>query len=332
MANKPLVNPTVHDALLFPDDAGIYQAVARRVEDVLGEQGDLFQSVARAVLSGERHILSPQPKTTWPIVVVRSCVSAGGDWLKAVWPAAALEIAMTACDVFDDLTDGEDVEVIARFGPGTVLTIALGLLSLAGATVLRAVDDGCDPTVAVALGRLIGDGIATAADGQARGFPVAGEVKDVVDAYQLAAAKSGPLGDLAARLGAAVATTDPMVVDLYGTFGWHLGVSAQLANDARDVMPNRPLNKQDVRDGSPTVPLVFSESAGAPAGLNPNDLIEWETTERRRIADRGGIVLTEVLAIADQLRAEAALTKLEGLGHRTEGLRKLLVLSDQAGC
>ena len=332
MFNEPLVNRTVHDASLAPEDPEIYQSVARCIEELLSGQGTFFQEVARAVLSSDRHILSAEPKTTWPIVVVRSCVAAAGDWRKAIWPAAALEMAMTACDVFDDLADGEDVTSVERFGRGAVLTIAIGLLSMAGAGVLRAVDDGCAVEVACRLGTLVGEGIAAAADGQARGLARGGAVPSVTDAYQLSAAKSGPLGDLAARLGASVATTDSAVVDLYGKFGWHLGVSAQLANDARDVMPNRPMNKQDVRDGSPTVPLVFTGSIGAPVGLDPNDLIEWEAAERRRIADQGGIMLTEVLAIADQLRAEEALTKLEELGHHTEGLRRLLVISDQAGC
>ncbi len=330
--NEPLVNRPIHDALLLPADSDVYRSVAERVETLLGEQGTLFQEVARAFLSRDRHILSDRPKTTWPIVVARTCFAAGGDWRRAAWPAAGLEIAMTACDVFDDLSDGEDFDAIARYGRGTVLSVALGLLSLAGAGVLRAVEDGCELEVAWRLGRLLGDGIAAAADGQARGLAPATVVHDVGEAYQLSAAKSGPLGELAARLGAAVATTDSSVVDVYGKFGWHLGVCGQLVNDARDVMPNRPMNKQDVRDGSPTVPLVFTGSSGAPAGLEPADLVQWEASERRRIADQGGVMLAEVLAIADRLRAEEALAQVEGLGHRIEGLRKLLVISDQAGC
>lgn len=314
-----------------PESSEIYRVVAERTEAILSEQEPLLKQTCHALLASDRHVLSERPATLWPIVVIRSCVAAKGNWRMALWPATALEIAMTAADAFDDVADGDETEAIAKFGRGVVLTAALGLLSLAGSAILRAPEDGCAEPVALRLGRLLGEGIATAADGQARGLCQRSAVTDVVEAYCLTAGKSGPLGDLAARLGSAVVTTDTDVLDLYGTFGWHFAVSGQLVNDALDAAPGGSPIKGDVRDGSPTVPLVFTGSAGAPRGMEADALAAWEEIERERVAGEGGIILTEVLAIADRLRAEQALAALDELGHETRGLRELLGGSDQDG-
>lgn len=322
--NAPVVVDPGTPGFSVPTRAEIYRCSADRLEEVVGDLGPVTQELARELLASERHLLAVQPATLWPIVVARAGASAGGDWHRAIWPAVALELAMTAADLCDDLADGEETEIIGRFGRGAVLTAAIGLISLAGSTVLRANEDGCEEAVTHRLGALLGTNIAAAVDGQLRSLRPGRLVRDVTNAYEIAAAKSGPLGDLAARLGAMTATTDERCLALYGEFGWHLAVSAQLVNDAADVMPNRPLKKHDVLNGCPTVPLTFAGSWGAPAGLDQDCLIAWETTERRRIAAEGGVLVAEVLAVADRLRAEQALRALADLGHETAGLRELL--------
>jgi len=324
--------PQVGWSVGCPEDGEAYRACVERLDRLLGEPGPLISEIARFILAGDGHLLSGEPATLWPIVVIRSCASAGGDWHAALWPAVALECAMTAADVFDDLADGESTDAIQHFGSGAVLTTALGLMTLASSAVLRATDDGVPEQVAIRLGRLLGDGIAAAADGQARGLVARLSSTSVVDAYQLSASKSGPLGELATRLGAMVATADSESVNGYARFGWHLGVYCQLINDALDVLPDRPMKKRDVRDGSPTVPIVFTGSSGAPTRVDNDDLVAWELAERRRIADEGGVAVAEVLAIAERIRAEEALDALDRAGHRTDELRKLLVVPNQNRC
>jgi hypothetical protein len=106
---------------------------------------------------------------------------------------------MAAADLFDDVADadpGSESE-----SAGVVLTAAAGLLGLAGAAVVRVVDDGGSPTTAVALAHLLGVEFAHAANGQALSLEPSQQV-DALTAYQHAAAKSGPLGSLLTRLGA----------------------------------------------------------------------------------------------------------------------------------
>lgn len=120
------------------------------------------------------------------------------------------------------------------------------------------------------------------------------------------------------------ASGDDEAVGYYQSCGWHLAVSGQLLNDAFDVVPDHPSRKADVRDGVPTVPLVFTGSRGAPKGLNATELAEWETQEKRRIASEGGIILAELLANADRLRAKEAIERLAALGHDVAALQIFL--------
>jgi geranylgeranyl pyrophosphate synthase len=149
-------------------------------------------------------------------------------------------------------------------------------------------------------------------------------VTDAVDAYEVAAAKSGPLGSLGARLGARTASDDPELLRLYGRFGWHLAVYSQLLNDARDAAPSGSVTKGDVRDGRQTVPLAFTGSAGAPAGLQGRALHEWEARERQRVAAEGGVLAAVALAQAERLRADEVLDALAQMGRPVHVLRQLL--------
>lgn len=307
---------------LWPDAATLYRALAERVSSLLVAD-DLVAEVARIALGRGGHVLSARPLAPAPFVVVGACVSAGGRWRQALWPAAGMECLMAAADLLDDVADGELAAYQPRFGAGVVLTCAAGLLQLASAAVLRAVEDGVAAETALALGRVFGAEFARAADGQARSLDPS-SVQDVLQAYQAAARKSGPLGALAGRLGARIATDDPALLDQYAAYGWHLAVHSQLLNDARDAAPDGSREKRDVRSGARTVPLLFAGSTGAPPDLEGAALAAWETVERQRLAAQGGIAVTCALAEAERLKAMAALDALARSGHPVQGLRALL--------
>jgi geranylgeranyl pyrophosphate synthase len=232
---------------------------------------------------------------------------------------------MAAADVFDDIADGEAESLAKQVGAGGVLMGAAGLLALAAGVVLRAVDDGVPPRTVVELGRLLSEYLVQAADGQARSLSAPPHlVKDPVDAYQLAAIKSGPLGSLAAQMGARVVVDDPDLLRAYATYGWHLAVFSQLMNDARDAAPGGSPDKHDVRAGSKTVPLVYVGSSGAPPDLRGDSLLEWERRERQRVAAEGGVLTAVALAQAERLRGLAVLDSLAETGRPVKVLRQLL--------
>ena len=306
----------------FPSNAALGTAIAQRLESVLDETAQHLSGIIRLVFSSENRVLSAEPQPRSSIVVSTVCVSAGGVWRQSLWPAVAMECAMAAADMFDDVADGESTPLLRQIGPGGMLMGAAGLLALAPGIILRARDDGVPPQTVADLVRLLSDELAHAADGQARGLSSARST-DAVDAYELAAAKSGPLGSLAAQLGARIASSDPELLQSYATFGWHLAVFSQLLNDARDASPGASTEKRDVRTGSGTVPLVFTGSSGAPADVQGAALHEWEARERERVIAEGGVLAAVALAQAERGRGLAVLDSLATTGRPVDPLRQL---------
>jgi geranylgeranyl pyrophosphate synthase len=307
----------------WPSSSEVNAAVAGRITRLLDEHGGPVADLAYRTLRADTGVLSEHAHSLASVLVSGACLCAGADWQVALWPAAGAECMMAAADLFDDVADADPGSELSD-PPGIVLTAAAGILSLAGAAIARVVDDGASPTTAVALGHLFGVEFARAANGQAINLQPNQTSVDALTAYRQAAAKSGPLGGLIARLGARTATDNAEIVELLGQFGQRLGVRSQLLNDARDSAPGASKIKADVRAGARTVPLAFANSTGAPLGLTEAELAMWEVQERERIAAAGGMIAAHALAEAERLGAVRALDALVRLGCPVAGLRELL--------
>jgi geranylgeranyl pyrophosphate synthase len=307
----------------WPTSSEVHAAVADRVGRLLDERGGIIAQVGRRTLSAGRLVLSEDPHSLRTILVPGAyfCASGGVAWRPSLWAAVAAECMMASADLLDDVADADPGS--SADSPGVRLTAAAGLLSLAGAAVVRVVEDGAPASTAVALAQVLGSEFSSAANGQAANLGSNHQV-DALAAYRQAAAKSGPLGSLIAHLGARAASDDPTTVGLLARFGRHLGVYSQLLNDARDAGPDAPEHKADVRAGSRTVPLVFAGSTGAPADLSASELAAWEARERARIAAGGGLGAAYALAEAERLHAVEALDGLAALACPTDGLRALI--------
>lgn len=288
---------------------------------LLEASGGLIAELGAATLSSGYGLLSETPHSLRTVLVAGACIAAGGDWRTALWPSVGAECMMAGADLLDDAADADVTE---GHGPAVLLTVGAGMLGLATVAVTRVIEDGAEPATATALAQLLGQDFARAVNGQAANLQTSDRQVDALTAYGQAAAKSGPLGALIARLGARTATSDPGVVQLLGEFGHRLGVRSQLLNDARDAAPDSSLQKADVRAGARTVPLAFTGSGGAPIGLTREQVAYWERAERERIAASGGLAAALALAEAERLAAERVLDRLAELGKPVDGLRQLL--------
>jgi geranylgeranyl pyrophosphate synthase len=308
----------------WPSSAEVHEPVRERLAALLESTGGLVAELGRQTMSAKQGILSDAPHSAITILPAGTCMAACGDWEPAIWPAVAAECMMAAADLFDDAADADPEGAATIAAPAVLLTVGAGLLSLAGAAAARVVEDGATAETVAALAAILGEGFASAANGQAANLQAGTGQVDPLTAYRQAAAKSGPLGSVMARLGARVATDDPDIVDLLGEFGMRLTLRSQLLNDLRDAAPDAAVLKADVRAGARTVPLAFTGSRGAPSDLSGTKLAEWERAERERVAAHGGLAAAAALAEAERLSAIEVLDRLESLGCPVLGLRQLL--------
>ncbi len=121
----------------WPSSSEVHVPVRERLERLLAATGGLVADIGRQTLATKEGPLSERPHSLTTVLVAGACISAGGDWRAAVWPAAGAECMMAAADLFDDAADVDPVVEGAQHSPGVLLTAAAGMLSLASAAVVR---------------------------------------------------------------------------------------------------------------------------------------------------------------------------------------------------
>ncbi len=199
----------------------------------------------------------------WPLFVLLSYQAACEPDRRHTWPqalpaAVAVEIAMAAADLLDELADGDPSPVADRYGPAQASNTANLMLVMAQQILLRHALEQGTGTVAEArvntetetetgtgtglLAALatLQDTLVHAAIGQHLDM-----LYETMDADQVTLEMSARVTELkagtllagACRMGALVAGADQRVVELITRLGKETGGIAQLINDVQDVLP-----------------------------------------------------------------------------------------------
>ncbi|MBF6614017.1 MAG: polyprenyl synthetase family protein [Chloroflexi bacterium] len=286
----------------------------------------------------------------WPLYVILSYQAAQepqqrGNWREAVAAAAAVEIAIAATDLLDELTDADPSPIIAEFGPGQALNTANLMLVIAQQTLLgRGQAQGSERNLA-ALEALLDMGLQ-ASVGQHLDMLYERMAPDEVTpemSVGMTEKKAGALIGGACRIGGLVAGAPTEVVDLLQQFGKELGGIAQLINDVQDVTPREntsvedgaasptklPPRKTDLRMRKRTLPIVFTLRDESPqpnavqrAFNNPRSELIDEEELRRTVLDVGGIQFAQLIM---EVHRQNAFQILDSLERLRAGARDLLL-------
>lgn len=282
-------------------------AVVERVQELVqgAPVAPAYRAALAAALALPGNILSDAPDTRWARLVWICCTATGGYWVQAVSPAAAVELFMVALDVLDDEEDGERSPLQDNLGAACALNVSTGLLLLAQQGLL-AVDRG-----AVAVRVLLGAGLGACSGQHADLSTTAEQCASVDEAVAVTAEKSASLVAAICQLGALCAGADITLQELYGCFGRHLGMVAQLTNDLTAIRPDA-VGKTDVARRRPTLPLAYQArcAAGADRGHGTADgtlwtggaaYLTWAVAEAYR---RQALALVPALAASESGRAD----------------------------
>jgi geranylgeranyl diphosphate synthase type I len=210
-----------------------------------------YREALHMTLALPGNILSDDPNLRWSRLVWTCCAAAGGDWERALPAAAAAEIFMVALDVLDDEEDCEDTQLRATLGPARTLNVSTGLLLLAQQALL-------DTEAGVAAVRLLlKAGLRACAGQHADLTPTPERCVSLNGSLTVAGEKSASLVAAICRLGALCAGADAPLQELYGRFGWNVGMAAQLTNDIAAIRPDA-LGKTDIALERPALPLTYA--------------------------------------------------------------------------
>lgn len=297
--------------------------VAAYLDGIVGEAapGRAFATVLIRLLTGPTRPLDPTRSGKWPRYVTETALALGGDPAAALRAAAAVVCVVAAADVVDDLVDGDYADAALPAERALNGVAALPWLAARCVGDLRLVL-GADR--ATRVGDILAEGYLLAAAGEDADLCLE-SAPDATEeaAHAMTAAKSGGLASLACRVGAAVATVDPAILDLAGDFGTHCGVVAQLLNDLAGIAPGDPTRRGDLRRRKKTLPVAYALRCAREEDVAP--LIAWyvpspctmgtddadrEETIARLIGELGGHDYAALVADAHRREALAALRRL----------------------
>ncbi|MDQ3929264.1 MAG: polyprenyl synthetase family protein [Chloroflexota bacterium] len=293
---------------------------------------------------------APSTWPRWPLYVIEAfrAGSPSGAWREALPGAVAVEIAMAAADLLDELADDDPSPVVARYGPGQALNTANLMLVMSQQVLLKALSGGNDRYLA-ALDALQ-EMLVEAAVGQHLDMLYDKMGPDEVTlemSAEVTAKKAGALIGGAWRVGAVISGAGAPVVDLLARLGREIGGYAQLSNDIEAVLPldissgdanpttggGPPERKTDLRLRKRTMPVVFTlrEEGGAPNPLQrafrdpdyANSV--GEETLRRAVVEAGGVQFAQLVMEVHAQNILQLLGELEELRPGAAGVLAYLL-------
>jgi geranylgeranyl pyrophosphate synthase len=254
---------------------------------------------------------------------------AGSVDAAAVRGAAGTELIMEAGYILDHLADGEiDPALASSEGEELALGLAMlccGFAAISEVSLQKHTQEHCF----LAIKSLFRSAINAACGQHLDALFEKRQRTSMAEALEMTFLKAGSLGRLAAEVGAGLATTDTILIEVLGDFGSSLFTYAQLMDDLKDALPQEGIHGDFLR-GKKTIPLVFLTDSTDPL-LNS---LEEQPVSSRIVRHRqevgttlhtsGAYAFCAILAETFLNRAKLNLGGLESYGVEASELAKLL--------
>lgn len=202
---------------------------------------------------GLQQLIQPFLNTQRPEVLLplAACEAAGGSAAEATPVSAAILATEISFLILDDVYDRDRAEALWRHvGPARACNFAAAFQTLSFKILL-------DAAFAPAIIRVLCDGYLAVAVGQDQDLAAA--PVDLDSYWAIAERKTGAAYATALEAGALVATHDERALQALRTFGYHLGLAAQIFNDLRGIWaPGGGIS--DLERGKVTLPVVYALS------------------------------------------------------------------------
>lgn len=289
----------IQEGRLNPDLLAAVSDETQRVEEELRLQ---MSSQVELVESIGRHTLDAGGKRLRPafVALAAKAVDRTFDADRAVRLGAVVEMIHMATLIHDDVIDNASTRrgrPTAGAEYGTTASILSGDVLLAKAMLLLAVDGDLDVI------RCVSESVVELAEGEVREVEVRGQF-DLSERDHLDIVGRKTAGFVAAccELGAILADASAEVRLALRTYGRHIGIAFQIADDVLDYRGQKAKTGKpiatDFREGQATLPLIFLRS----------ELSEAEENIARRKFG-GHVTDDEVRMIVDWMESRGAIDR-----------------------
>lgn len=290
-----------------------------------------FYDLIREPLTQDRRGLATESAhdRPWPLLPLMVCEAICGRCEHAIPAAATLQLFKTAAEVFDDIEDADSSESLsAKYGVAVAINAATTLLILAERAIARLEGRGVEGAAIVRVMDTVNSYYTTACTGQHLDLSLTPEVTISEDTYfRIAGMKSASQVECVCHIGALLASANQKLVDIFTTFGYNLGMAAQITNDILGVTQGNDILKCRI-----TLPVIYALTQADSKTRNQFEIaFGWQSKtvpNPKQVQDllfrSGAIYYSTVKMEFYKQRALDILSEAEGAGASVERLKLFL--------
>lgn len=283
-------------------------------------------------------------KRVRPLMCLLACHATADSWEKALPVAAAIELIHNFTLIHDDIQDNS----LKRHGRDTVwhvwglaqgINTGDAMWALAQAAVHRLSDQRQPPETVLAVLRLLSESCLALCAGQHLDltYESLGMVR-LDDYVEMIRGKTAALLGATCAAGAIVGGAEPRAVELYRTFGTHIGLAYQMVDDVLGIWGDPETTGKPVGDDilarKKSLPIVHALNWEKNQGRDElYELYQREQLRERHIAqvqtilaEAGSEAFTQQLAEEHLTRAARALAAI-GIDHPAQDSLAALAFS-----
>lgn len=237
-----------------------------------------------------------------PLLLLLTCVAAGGSWEKALPAAAAVELLHNFSLIHDDIQDNSPlrrgrVTVWKKWGIPQAINTGDAMLTLAHLTMLR-LHNLVSSEVTITAAGLLQETCLKLTQGQYLDMDFETRSKVTLEEYwQMVEGKTAALISACAELGALIAEVEDTSRHHYKDFGFYLGLAFQAQDDLLGIWGDSAITgkstESDLVSGKKTLPVLYGISRDGDFAKR------WL---------KGNILPAEVQQLAAQLEKEGGLS------------------------
>ncbi len=277
------------------------------IADELAQAEQIFQSEldtgAPYVKDLVAHLAYYRGKRLRPMLLLLTARACGAIRAEHPMLAAVVEMIHTATLVHDDVLDSADLRrhvatINARWGNAS--SVLLGDMLFTHAFHLAS------KTGSVLACQLIGEATNKVCEGELRQIGEQGNLQlTEEDYFSIIGGKTAALTACCCRLGATFAGSEASLIEAMTTFGTHLGIAFQVADDVLDLTGTEAQAGKslgtDVAQKKLTLPLIHLLQQGGAGSEEARDILESPTEQgmqrlRMLLSDAGSITYSQRIA------------------------------------
>jgi geranylgeranyl pyrophosphate synthase len=191
----------------------------------------------------------------WPLLPLIVCEAISGHYKHILPAAAALQLLITAGDVFDDIEDTDYPQSLAdKYGPAVATNVATTLLILAEKAITRLKTRGVAEYMIVRVINVVNSFYVTACAGQHLDLTLSSKMDISEDEYvKITGMKSASQVECACHIGALLAMANQELINTFTVFGYNLGMAAQITNDIHGITQGTDILKRKI-----SLPIIYA--------------------------------------------------------------------------